>query len=357
MNLTISADAIPTVIRTSFRSKRSPLFVGPPGIGKTDLVNAAADQLSRAIGKPVACYTLHLASMSEVDLRGYLIIDGDRSRFTKPSFWHAVEAHEYGILFVDEFKQATHEMQKAAAQLLQERRIGEWALPPGWIVVGASNRASDNAGTNSLLSHVVNRLCIIEVTPPDVDSWVHWAANNQLAPEVIAFARLRPDIVFSSAPPEADDEPYITARSLHAASDTMLAFDGGPAACINSPIGMAMVAGSIGRGPASELAALVNMASTLPTYEEIITRPEQVPVPEKPDMAYAALMLAAVRAKPEHLEQVATYITRFNPNFVLVGLTAFVGRHNEAAATQAVARWVSDNRQLMAKLSKYIRYV
>src|SRR5690606_40622459 len=49
---------------------------------------------------------------------------------------------EVGLLFLDELGQASHDVQKPAAELLLHRQVGSYKLPPGWIVVAATNRES-----------------------------------------------------------------------------------------------------------------------------------------------------------------------------------------------------------------------
>mgnify|MGYP000458855801 CR=1 FL=1 len=49
------------------------------------------------------------------------------------------------VLFLDELNACTQEVQKAFYSLIHERRIGEYCLPEGSIVVGAGNRAQDSA--------------------------------------------------------------------------------------------------------------------------------------------------------------------------------------------------------------------
>ena len=48
-------------------------------------------------------------------------------------------------LFLDELNACSHEVQKAFYSLIHERRIGEYELPAGSVVIGAGNRAQDSA--------------------------------------------------------------------------------------------------------------------------------------------------------------------------------------------------------------------
>lgn len=69
------------------------------------------------------------------------IIDGT-SRFCPPKI---IARSEPYCLFLDELNACSHEVQKAFYSLIHERRIGEYHLPAGSIVIGAGNRASSGA--------------------------------------------------------------------------------------------------------------------------------------------------------------------------------------------------------------------
>jgi hypothetical protein len=354
-NFIVSASSIADLIPTFFRAKRVPYFVGRPGIAKTAMVREGAKQLAAVVNAPVLVRELHLASMSEVDVRGYLIPSGERALFTQPEFWTAVESCPYGILFLDEFGQATHEVQKAVAPLLLEGRIGEYKLPPGWMVVCAGNSIEDNAGANSLLSHVINRIVYMPVGAPDVDEWVSWAVNEGLPPELIAMAKLRPDVVFESDLPTAPDTPYCTPRSLHTLGDMANAYPGGLTDMMATPIGLALAAGAVGDGAAAEIAGLVRTTLRLPSFDAVMAAPEISPVPTDLSEAYAMVMLVAVRAKgDEHKDAAALYLTRFPVNIALTGIVALIRRDKTFLHSKVFGKWVGDNRELVSKFQKFI---
>lgn len=353
-NFRIQADRALDLVITSYLARRPVMLKGPPGCGKTAMVHLAADELSKRFNGPVLVRELHLASMSEVDVRGYLIPDGDRARFTKPEFWEAIEQSERGILFLDEFPQASHEVQKAVAPLLLEGRIGEHRLPPGWAVILAGNDIDHGAGANTLLSHVINRIAIVEVAPPSPQSWAVWAMGKGLPPELIAFAQVRPNVVFSGELPAAADTPYCTPRSMEIAGDLANSYPGGLREMVKHELGMALLAGAIGEGPAAELATVVRTAINLPSYDDVVRAPDKAPVPEEPDMAYAMVMLVAMNAKVEDAAQVVEYIQRFQDNYAILGIVSLVRRNRLFAATKAFHAWCSSRREMLGKFQRYV---
>jgi hypothetical protein len=190
-----------------------PVFIwGPPGIGKSSIVRNFAEQ----VGLP--CVSLLGSQLAPEDLIGVpQIIDGV-SRFCPPSLIARREAY---CLFLDELNACTHEVQKAFYSLIQDRRIGEFLLPEGSIVVGAGNRAQDSAIVRPMSSALMNRMVHVHLKASHRD-WLEWAYQNDIHPLVLEYLQLRPDHLWSQPPKH--EEPFSTPRAWHMLSDALKAF-------------------------------------------------------------------------------------------------------------------------------------
>ena len=190
-----------------------PVFIwGPPGIGKSALVQAFADSL----GLP--CMSLLGSQLAPEDLIGVpQIIDG-KSRFCPPAQIARDQAY---CLFLDELNACSHEVQKAFYSLIHERRIGEYRLPDGSIVIGAGNRAQDSAIVKPMSSALLNRMMHVHLQPSHRD-WLAWALNANIHPLVIEYLQTRPDHLWS-APPK-HEEAFSTPRTWHMLSDALRAY-------------------------------------------------------------------------------------------------------------------------------------
>lgn len=112
-------------------------------------------------------------------------------------------------------------MQKAFYSLILDRRIGNYELPKGSIVIGAGNRATDNALARPIASALINRLTHVhlEASPKD---WLNWAATNGIHPWVLDHLTDRPDHLWSKPP--KTEEAFSTPRSWHMLSDALGSF-------------------------------------------------------------------------------------------------------------------------------------
>lgn len=187
-----------------------PVFIwGAPGIGKSSLVEQFAD----SVGLP--CVSLLGSQLAPEDIIGIPQIVGEVSTFLPPKM---IARKEPYCLFLDELNACSQEVQKAFYSLIHERRIGEYYLPKGSVVIGAGNRSQDGAIVKTMSTALVNRMFHVQLKA-SVPQWLRWAYENELHPYVTDYISQRPDHLFSEPP--KTEEPYSTPRSWHMLSDAL----------------------------------------------------------------------------------------------------------------------------------------
>lgn len=190
-----------------------PVFIwGAPGIGKSAIVEQFAHELG------LECVSLLGSQLAPEDIIGVPQIVEGRSVFCPPR--HIAREEPY-CLFLDELNACSHEVQKAFYSLILERRIGEYRLPEGSIVVGAGNRAQDNAITRPMSSALVNRMFHVELAA-STRVWLDWAAEHGIHRYVYDYICTRPDQLWSQPP--KTEEPFSTPRSWHMLSDAITSY-------------------------------------------------------------------------------------------------------------------------------------
>lgn len=187
-----------------------PVFIwGPPGIGKSALV----EKFAESVGLP--CVSLLGSQLAPEDIIGIPQIVGEVSTFRPPRMIARTEPY---CLFLDELNGCSQEVQKAFYSLILEKRIGEYHLPQGSVIIGAGNRSQDGAIVKTMSTALINRMFHVQLQP-DVNQWLDWGYENGLHPWVLEYIAQRPDHLFSQPP--KTEEPYSTPRSWHMLSDAL----------------------------------------------------------------------------------------------------------------------------------------
>lgn len=202
------------------------------------------------------------------------------------------------VVFIDEFtKPSSMAVQNMLHPLLNERRISGSHLHPDSIVITAGNNNTDGVG-DMLKAHSLNRITILPVRKPTAEEWIEWGANNDIAPECLAWVKAYPHALASYRDAGQAENPYIfnpkvpqrsfvSPRSLHRASNILTKRDR-----ITRNALIASLTGSIGEAGARDMIAYVEVADSLPTWQEVIDDPKGCKLPTSP----AALNIMAFGA-------------------------------------------------------------
>lgn len=228
-DLRINVRQIEDIIKFGFRRKRSIFLYGGAGVGKSQKIAQIADMLFPTnTGRNLV--DVRLSDKEPQDVTGIPVPvtmpDGKVvTVYATPSFWPD-DPNWVGIVFLDELTNAPAACQQAAYQIILDGKIGEYTFPVGALRVGAGNREGDGGATNTLLSPLANRMCLVEVDY-DLDIWIEdFAVPNDVHPSIIGFLKQSPDMFYTG---DKDDlEPgtsFATPRSWVGGSDALYDYD------------------------------------------------------------------------------------------------------------------------------------
>ena len=272
MNLPVSVDQKQLMDVLLNVSTVRPVFIwGAPGIGKSAIV----EQFAESVG--LACVSLLGSQLAPEDIIGVPQIVEGRSVFCPPRM---IAREEPYCLFLDELNACSQEVQKAFYSLILERRIGEYRLPEGSIVVGAGNRAQDNAITKPMSSALVNRMFHVELRA-DSRLWLEWAAAHGIHPWVYDYICTRPDQLWSQ--PSKTEEPFSTPRSWHMLSDALNSCGSG----VTEQEIAILANGCLTAAHATQFAAYVRQVRSQYSLKRILSGEQRWPdKPEERDVLY-----------------------------------------------------------------------
>ena len=351
-----AADLLPTYFDAGITVE----LQSSPGLGKSEMVQQLLSKLSARDGFEWGYSEMFLATMTPSDLLGYMmpetkIIDGKEVRvssWTLP-LWKQTKdgkplsAYRRGILFLDEYGQGENDVKRASAQLLLKGELGPHKLDDGYVIVAASNRASDRSGVTKSFDFVINRRAELHITP-DVDAWVEWANTAGVSPTTITFARKNPHIVFDGKIPEKQG-PWCTPRSLVMA-DKMIRAMSSQGDISENMLAMKTVISLIGEAAARQYFVFLKLETEVPDVEDIVADPNKVKVPDKIDVQMLTAYHLAHMVKLDTLAPIAKYMERFDQEFGVTFLKAAVERDKTLARSPVFLDWCKKNSALMASV-------
>lgn len=180
--------------------QRPILLLGPPGVGKT----AIMEQAARESGVGLVAYTMtHHTRQSAVGLpkiveKTYGGVPMTVTEYTMSeiiaSVYDAMErtGNREGILFLDEINCVSETLAPTMLQFLQNKTFGSHRLPQGWVVVAAGNPPEFNRSVRDFDVVTLDRVRQIDVEA-NLPVWLDYARGKQLHGAVISYLSVKPD--------------------------------------------------------------------------------------------------------------------------------------------------------------------
>jgi hypothetical protein len=244
----------------AFQVKR-PLFLwGPPGIGKSELVEGIAKDLGGLM------IDLRLGQMEPTDIRGIPFYNKEKNimEYAPPGDLPDAEtAAQYPIvvLFLDEMNSAPASVQSAAYQLILNRRVGKYVLPDNVVMVAAGNRESDKGVTYRMPTPLANRF-IHQEMKVDFASWQEWAVMNKIHKDVVGYLSFAKQDLYDFDAKSAS-RAFATPRSWSFVSQLL---DDN----VDDETLTNLIAGTVGEGLAVKFMSHRKVASRMPNPKDIL---------------------------------------------------------------------------------------
>jgi hypothetical protein len=228
-------------------------------------------------------------------------------------------------------------VQAAFYQLVLDRRLGEYTLPDGWIIIAAGNRDGDRAQTTRMPTPLRNRFVHLDFEV-DAQEWSEWAIAAGIRPEVIAFIRFRPQLLSAF---DRDANAFPSPRSWQFVSRIL---DRSPDATVEHE----MFAGAVGAGAATEFSGFLKMFRELPNIDAILLNPRGEPVPESPAAQYAVASALAHRASDTNFDRICHYLDRMPTEFRVLSVRDATLRDQKIKFTAGYTKWAIQNHCVLA---------
>lgn len=268
---------------------------GKMGIGKSQIVKQIAGELD------IDFIDLRLSLLNPVDLMGLPVVDKvkQKANWLPPAFLPNGNNKEKGILFLDEINLAPQSVMNAGYQLILDRKLGNYKLPEGWLIIAAGNRAEDTFNTTKMPPPLANRFIHLTLEP-DFDEWRQWAVKNGISEQVVTFLSKMPQHFFKA--PTVAEKTFPSPRSWEFASKL-------------HEIGES-VDSAVGEGVGAEFRTFLRVYERIPNVDDILAGKEvRVPENAELDVLWATSMALVYRAEPKQWSNVYNYIVKFPVEF------------------------------------------
>lgn len=260
-------------------ARENVLIVGPPGIGKSDVI----DQAAQAAG---AIHILqHCVTHEPIDARGLPTPAGNVAKWLPFEDLEAL-IHPKGLTLCDleDLGQSIPQVQAAWMQIVLRGAIGQFQIDRQQVVFCASTNSRACDGVGGIIEPLKSRFTIVEMEP-NADDLRAWGEQNGMPLWLQAF--------WASAPNKIADDSKPNVREIVARP---------------SPRGWARVGrwdamgvrdvevwqGCVGQAAALEAMAFCELADQAPSRADILANPGSYPVPSNASLRYfVATMLAA----------------------------------------------------------------
>lgn len=207
--------------------QRPILLMGPPGIGKTQIM----EQVARECQIALVSYTItHHTRQSAVGLpfiveeefagqkysvTGYTMSEIIASVHQKMKETGLTE----GILFIDEINCVSETLAPTMLQFLQCKTFGNQKVPEGWIIVAAGNPPEYNKSVRDFDMVTLDRVRRMDIEA-DFSVWKEYARQQGISNILLSYLELRPHN-FYRVQADVDGMQFVTARGWEDLSGLM----------------------------------------------------------------------------------------------------------------------------------------
>lgn len=211
--------------------QRPVLLIGPPGIGKTQIM----EQVARECGIGLVSYTItHHTRQSAIGLPfiSEKTYSGKNVHVTEYTMSEIVAAIynkiedtglSEGLLFIDEINCVSETLAPAMLQFLQYKTFGNHKIPDGWIIVAAGNPPEYNKSVREFDIVTMDRIRRIDVEP-DLNVWKEYAKTAGVHPAILSYLSVRPQN-FCQIETTVDGKRFVTPRGWEDLSELIWIYE------------------------------------------------------------------------------------------------------------------------------------
>lgn len=211
--------------------QRPILLIGPPGIGKTAIVEQVAEECQVGlVSYTITHHTRQSAiGLPHIEKHFYKGQELTVTEYTMSEIIASVYAcmercgKEEGILFIDEINCVSETLAPTMLQFLQNKTFGSHRVPDGWLIVAAGNPPEYNKSVREFDIVTLDRVRKIELQE-NLDVWEEYAWEHQVHSAILSYLAVHRNN-FYQVENTVDGKFFVTARGWEDLSEILKSYE------------------------------------------------------------------------------------------------------------------------------------
>lgn len=358
-------------VLADFDAGNAVILKSPPGYGKTDFIQGLLKAVRELYpNENIGFGRAFMATQSSINATGLPwkserdYGDGKTYTITDPAIptWFIstegkpLNMYDRALMVFEEWGQGDSDTKKAFAPILLEGGVPGFYLPPGSFRIALTNvDARDGVGKE--FDFIIGRRKEYTVDG-DVDVWIEDFADHpyqyggkqwQTMPATKAWAKANPLIMFEAKPEKQG--PWCNPRSLCMVDRYLqsIAKQNKGEIPLKDPLIVSGMVGGIGMAATQSFINTLKFRMELPSYEDIVSDPQNTKIPTKADLLMLITYELAGRTQPGDVGPVLAYVSRLPPDLSVTFVSALLRRdYKNIIQLPPMQAWVNKNASLLS---------
>ena len=333
-----------------------PLFLGMPGLGKTDIMKAFAEAMG------MIYIDFRLAYRTFNDVRGYAFPDKEEEimKWFKDQALPPSDCDKHYLFHWEELLNANPNVLKVAQEAILDRRIGDYEFPRNCMMVASANGLKHHCQAARTTASIMDRFQVFDVAP-SISGTNKWLMENAKTEYVLGFLRAHNEALYCDNMALWDGEQPISSSRSYAKLDRYLTTYKDPLEMTspeNLRIFKAEVGGCVGGKAAQMFTTYIQLYATCGSVEKMLEDARHCDlsrVKTKPDMKYIIASKLVTMAEKDNVADVLLLARRLtDPDLtskpdVLQAMESMVGNRlrrtrAELVNTPPMIKWCLKNK-------------
>lgn len=318
-----------------------PFVQSSPGMGKSSIMRAVADELN------LAMIDHRLSTSDPTDMNGMPNFDADGMAYWAPfagvfpiTSSKIPNGKDGWLLFFDEANAAPKGMQAACYKVVLDRYIGQFPMHQNVVMAMAGNLSTDRAITHNLSTAMQSRVIHIELEMAFKEWLEDVAIPHGYDSRIIAYLNYKNGAPLMDFRPDHQEKTFACPRTW----EFMNKLISGKKVDERKT---ALYAGTLTSGVAVDFVQFTKVFDSMISIKEILADPKDCPIPTDVATRWAVISHMMEKTTEENFEKLAEYADRFDITFRILF-------YRSVLIKRPMMRTHSAFTKAMTELSRYL---